>query len=1552
MRPWMRLALCPLRVLAVAAVAAVVGVQYAPGAPGERPLIDPLGIRVIGQRELLAGGPAAVRVVLTDHRTGGPVVGGRVVVSLSPPGQSRFDVLFRGQTDSLGTAQAAFQVPDVEPGEYDLRIAGRNLAGSDETVQRVQITRRFQILLTTDKPIYQPGQTMHLRALALRQPSLWAVADADATLEVKDAKGNKVLKQPLRTNAYGIAATDFILADEVNMGRYTIRCLIGKQDTEKTVTVERYVLPKYDVKVTTDQRYYLPGQTVKGTVQCDYFYGVPVRGAHVEVSVKTFDVEYTEIAQLDGDTDDTGTWKFETELPKTFVGQPVEQGNAFLQFDVKVTSKAKHVEKATATSTVAAQPIRIDVIPESGTIVPGVANVLYIMTTYPDGSPAPCAVTVHRMQDGGRPVMLEVPTLKADDLGLAELKVKPETNSLTLNLGARTKEGESARTDVTLTSQGPAQGLLLRLDRRLAKVGDTLHATVLTSGGTGAVYLDVIKDRQTMLTKAAEVTNGQASIDLPLTTDLSGSVWLNAYRIQKDGQIIRDTAPAFIDPASDLSIDVKPDRDTYRPGQDATVAFAVRDPSGKPIAAALGINVVDESVFALQELKPGMEKVFFYLEQELMKPRVEIHEFDLPTLVVEKPADQPAVDRRDRAAHVLLASVEMPDTPAYDADTYTDRLNKLKAAWAAELKPKLEKIQQAIQKYREEHNGHTFAPKLGVKPLLDKGYLTREDVQDQWGQDLVFENLGLGAPEVWWYIVHAIGPDGQANTEDDIFVATSQPDRWVGLDQFQANGFPRRGGRGQGMMLGMGMGGGGMMPEGGVALAGAAPGGMAGAERLEEARDRKAGAEPTTAGGAKPVRVRKFFPETMFSEPSLITDENGRARLSLKMADSITTWRMTTMANSAAGQLGSTTAGLRCFQDFFVDLDLPVALTQNDRISIPVMVFNHLDAPQDVRLELTKADWFDLQGDPTQTLKIGPKDEAAVYFTITAKEIGDHPLTVHAYGSKLSDAIERRIEVRPDGQETLETVNDRLNQDVTKTITIPRAAIDGASDIMVKVYSGIFSQAVEGLDSILQMPFGCFEQTSSTTYPNILVLDYMKTTGQVTPEVRMKAEGFINLGYQRLVSFEVPGGGFSWFGEAPANQILTAYGLLEFKDMSAVHEVDDALISRTAEWLFSQQQDDGAWKPDAQYLHQESWGRIQNSKLLPTAYCSWALGRAAPNDPRVTKAVGYLKAHAQEADDPYTLALVCNSLVANVPNTPETEDQLERLLKLAQRKDGKMWWESKITGITHSSGQSADLEATGLAALALVHSGTHPSEATEVLNHLIATKDPRGTWYSTQATVLALRSLLDAQKGSSQKVNAEITVLCNGEQAAGFAIDEKNADVVHFISLKKHLREGDNEVRIKFAGEGSSLYQITSRYYLPWKSGPETRKPVAIGVQYDKTELAVEDMVTANVTIKNNTPARMGMVLIDLGIPPGFEVQSGDLAELVGSKVIQKFTLTGRQIIVYLEELRAGQEVKLQYRLRAKFPIKAKTPDSTAYEYYNPDHRGVAQPVQLEVKPG
>src|SRR6202050_2679913 len=166
-----------------------------------------------------------------------------------------------------------------------------------------------------------------------------------------------------------------------------------------------------------------------------------------------------------------------------------------------------------------------------------------------------------------------------------------------------------------------------------------------------------------------------------------------------------------------------------------------------------------------------------------------------------------------------------------------------------------------------------------------------------------------------------------------------------------------------------------------------------------------------------------------------------------------------------------------------------------------------------------------------------------------------------------ADIVVREIEVVPDGREQSLVFNGRMETAVEHELKFPANSLPDSGKIFVRLYPGPLSQVIEGMESILRMPGGCFEQTSSSTYPNVMALDYMKRTNKLTPEVHAKAEGYIANGYQRLLTFEVPGGGFSWFGQAPAHKILTAYGLMEFSDMSRVHDVDTRLIMRTQQWL-------------------------------------------------------------------------------------------------------------------------------------------------------------------------------------------------------------------------------------------------------------------------------------------------------------------------------------------------------------------------------------------------
>jgi len=196
----------------------------------------------------------------------------------------------------------------------------------------------------------------------------------------------------------------------------------------------------------------------------------------------------------------------------------------------------------------------------------------------------------------------------------------------------------------------------------------------------------------------------------------------------------------------------------------------------------------------------------------------------------------------------------------------------------------------------------------------------------------------------------------------------------------------------------------------------------------------------------------------------LITDDQGGAELPVSFADSITTWRLSVSASSLAGALGGVSAPLRVFQDFFVDIDLPIALTQNDEVAFPVAVYNYLKEPQTLKLDLQSEPWFELTDDLglTRSLNLKPNEVTAVKFRIKAKKIGHQPLLVKATGSKMSDAVKRSIEVIPDGEKIERVVTDKLTGHVAQTVIIPADAVSDASKLIVKIYPGVFSQVLEG----------------------------------------------------------------------------------------------------------------------------------------------------------------------------------------------------------------------------------------------------------------------------------------------------------------------------------------------------------------------------------------------------------------------------------------------------------------------------------------------------------
>lgn len=1646
---------------------------------------DPQETVIFGQSKLAAGSPAGLRILVRHFTSGKPVAGAKVELSLEKV-KERIS-LGAATTDTNGSVTNVWNIPDAAPGQYNLRVNVSSKLGRDTIARPVEIYRPAQILLTTDKPVYQPGQTIHLRALITNGRTLKPFAGEELTFEISDTKGNKVFKESLKASAYGIAAADFELASELDLGRYRILVLSGTTKTERTVEVKRYVLPKFRLALTTDQSWYRPGQTVSGTLSAQYFFGKPVSQATVVIRSETMQERPVSLSTVTTRTDALGNSSFSLQLPEHFTGMPQKGGQAFLELTAEVIDTGGQRVSTTRSLSVSASDLDLTIIPEGGVIVPGLENQFYILAAYPDGNPAECEIRA------------EGKTIRTDAQGIGVLTLKPMDKNFEFALFAQDAQGRNANKRFIATNEAALASLLLRTDKAVYQAGETAHLTVLSADAGGVVFVDVIRDRQTVLTRSLPLQQGRGQLALSLPPDLIGQVSLNAYLISSQGEDLGCHRQIYVSPASGLRIEARADQTTYRPGDTARLEFTLRDAAGKPAPGALGISIVDESVFAMQENQPGLLAQFLATEADLLKPRQQTRFFHSPQQLLTGGAKNDALAQAWFSAKNLSGSARSADVNqiagAYLRPGSLDYLKTMRGTptyeqlrldeqWAplirqfegeldlsgepASLRPRydIREMTGPVKRAAAEQRRTTyfrqlkktvfsifigiviFAPVVALilsarqtpatgaalaaansedLPLLQNTMLTHRRLcmlcllpyalypAGLFTLSVLFEYRGnpfpallllecvltavimLSVRTAWTKLPppkageNPLPHNGLLGAFATIFIATrlliSSTDHWARnleplllgliflsgllapwlllarsatkLERLFRSKHIKAPSSFSNVMAVMAaisvifVMGGMLLPSLAKARTTAQKNSLiASLKQLDGAvqqwalENKRSDGIPQAAG----PRLRQHFPETLYWQPQLITDDQGRAVAEVPLADSITTWRASLDAVNLHGRMGSTEMGLRVFQDFFVDLDLPVALTYGDQVTVPVVCHNYLAREQVIRLSLTDEGGFEVPAvSRNQQVKLAANEVKSVSFPLRAIRAGQQRLRITAHGTQAADAVEREVRVLPAGTSTELLKNLVLKQVETLDFKLPAEVIPGSAGLFVKFYPSRFSEIVEGLDSIFQAPYGCFEQTSSTTYPNVLALDYLRSINRLTPETEVKARKYINAGYQRLLTFEVSGGGFEWFGKSPAHIGLTAYGVLEFHDMARVHAVDPAIVTRTVAWLAKMQNTDGSWGTGRGY---HGWG---DDTVTTTAYVAWALAESGQGTVSLERALDYLSANQKDLNSNYLKALVANAALTSGKHAALGRKLLTELVKgLQVGPNQALSCDSTGRSVTHSSGASIRVETTALVALALLKSKDQPQTLKNTLLWLSSAKNSQGTWPTTQATVLAMRALIHGSSTTLGSGDCVVNISLNGEAMKPVRITKATDDVMRLVSLTKQLRTGDNQLRIRLEPAGELACQIGGGY---WKESlgqasiqkAEAASELQIEVNYDRTNLRLTDELKCKVKVHNRTSSNIPMAIIDLGIPPGFDLDAHPFPAMQERGELEKFEVTGNQIVLYLRELKTAAPCTFTYSLRAKYPLRVSAPAASVYEYYNPQHRAESRPTELQV---
>jgi len=746
---------------------------------------------------------------------------------------------------------------------------------------------------------------------------------------------------------------------------------------------------------------------------------------------------------------------------------------------------------------------------------------------------------------------------------------------------------------------------------------------------------------------------------------------------------------------------------------------------------------------------------------------------------------------------------------------------------------------------------------------------------------------------------------------------------------------------------------------------------------------------PGVAAGAQQLstpRLREYFPETLVWQPSLETDKQGRAQLKFKLADNITTWKMSVIASTEDGQIGTIEKEIKSFQPFFVEHDPPRILTEGDEISLPVVVRNYLDHPQAVNLEIKPESWFTLLGPAMKSLNVAAGDATRGTFDFRANtSVKDGKQRITATGADANDAIEKPVTVHPDGEEKSVTASDVFSDTGVLTLNIPESLVPNSARAELRIYPNLMAHVAESVEAIMSRPYGCGEQTISSTYPSLLLLRNYKKSGQDSP-LRAKAERYLRAGYNRLLNYRDSSGGFTYWGHGEPDLALTVYALRFLTEARELTAVDDEVINQARAWLLRQQRADGSW---AAYDYGDKLENKRRTALL-TAYIARVLAMTARStrvdgassastqnsskavSPELKRALDYLAARIEEIDEPYLIASYALAAL-DAANDPRVQRATGKLRVLAHRDKDVTYWSLETNTPFYGWGLAGRVETTALVVQALARSEASESPlasrdrlVNSGLLFLLRQKDRYGVWYSTQATINVLDAMLavlaqDVEAARSVKAPpvAEIQVNGSSVESVEFPAPGRLAGPIT-IDLSGLVQPGANRIELRRdRGSSPASVQAVVTYYLPWRESVATQNDIwradgASGLRlvtrFDKTESKVSDEITCHVETERIGFSGYGMLLAEIGLPPGADVDRASLdAAIKGSDwSITQYDILPDRVILYLWPRAGG--TKFDFKFRPRFGLRAQTAASVVYDYYNPEARAIVTPTRFVVK--
>ncbi|XP_070646277.1 pregnancy zone protein-like [Bos indicus] len=723
--------------------------------------------------------------------------------------------------------------------------------------------------------------------------------------------------------------------------------------------------------------------------------------------------------------------------------------------------------------------------------------------------------------------------------------------------------------------------------------------------------------------------------------------------------------------------------------------------------------------------------------------------------------------------------------------------------------------------------------------------------------------------------------------------------------------------------------------------------------------------------------IRKYFPETWIWE-LIPLDMWGKHELAIKVPDTITEWKASALCLSGTAGLGlSPTISLTAFQPFFLELTLPYSVVRGEAFTLKATVFNYLSHCIRVSIQLEASSAFlaipvekneesqCVCGNKQRTVSwaVTPKSLGEVNFTATAEALRSQELC----GNKVphfpeigqKDTVIKPLLVEPEGIEREETFNTLLCASETGgseklSLKLPSNVVEGSARATYSVLGDILGSAMQNLQNLLRMPYGCGEQNMVLFTPNIYVLNYLNETGQLTEKIKSKAISYLISGYQRQLNYKHSDGSYSTFGDrdgrSQGNTWLTAFVLKSFSQAQSHIFVEDSHITDSLTWLSRKQKENGCFQRSGSLLNNAIKGGVDDEVTL-SAYITIALLEMPllVTHSIVRNALFCLERAWQSASEAqgsfvYTKALLAYAF-ALAGDQAKRNELLESLHKEAVKEEDSIHWQrprkpQEVNELySPHRAPSVDVEMTSYCLLAHLTAQPAPSSedlsvATQIVKWLTKQQNPNGGFSSTQDTVVALQAL--SKYGAATFIKGEkaatVTVKSAGTFSEEFQVDEAKRLLLQEVALP----EIPGKYSTAVTGSGCVYIQTSLRYnILPKKEGkaPFTLKVETLPKNCDGVSTHRKVQIHVNISYTGERPSS-NMVIVDVKMVSGFIPVKSSVRKLQEMAQIQRTEVSTNHVLIYFEEL-THHILSFFFSVEQDIAVKNLKPATIkAYDYY------------------